>query len=722
VDFLSLLLQLAFFAVFGATLWRYLRHPGPLELAVVAVFATLAATFAISFVTGLEPALAEPLRPLSSTILLAQPFLIVRLVSMMSGVPRWALPAAFIGFVAASGLLLLLPERPLWVIVLVVGYFVVAEAAAAVGLMIESQRRFGLPRVRVALAGAATVLFALAILIAGVGAASTGNAGQPPADATVLSRLAALAAGAGYLAAFLPPLWLRRLGQRAVAFDVTHALVAAPTGTQPDVLWRQLALAARQILGAVRVDVVDPAGNPLTEPVGDERPADERARDEGKADTVIEVPLLADDARVGRLVAHVEGRPLFVEDDRALLQLLGSSTARTAQRQEAVVRLSEARAALDASAAVRASEARFRALLEAYPNAIMAIDSGGAISWSTGTAAELFGYAREELLGRPLADLVQLSGDGVDPTPPDTDKTWRAETTATRADGETFPVEVAISQFEAEGDTFDLAVIADITWRHAADQVRDRFLGILSHELRTPITSVYGGTQLLLNRGERLAPKDRRELLDDVAAEAQRLQRIVENLLVLARVERGGEFAGSGPVLLNRALSDLLERERMLWPGLTINLTVPPELPIVAADDEYLAQIMRNLLSNAAKYAGPGATVDVSVEAEGPEVKILVRDNGPGITASGTDELFNLYFRSPEAAATPGAGIGLFVCRQLALAMGGRIWARSLPEGGAEFGLALPVYADDRGGASGGDGRRPKGRAGATPDSSRRSD
>jgi signal transduction histidine kinase len=85
----------------------------------------------------------------------------------------------------------------------------------------------------------------------------------------------------------------------------------------------------------------------------------------------------------------------------------------------------------------------------------------------------------------------------------------------------------------------------------------------------------------------------------------------------------------------------------------------------------------------------------VTVSNSGPEVSILVRDSGPGFAAEEADELFRLYFRSPETAATPGAGIGLFVSRQLVVAMGGRMWARPLPEGGAEFGLTLPVYAED---------------------------
>ena len=117
---------------------------------------------------------------------------------------------------------------------------------------------------------------------------------------------------------------------------------------------------------------------------------------------------------------------------------------------------------------------------------------------------------------------------------------------------------------------------------------------------------------------------------------------------------------------------------------------------MVAADEEYLAQIMRNLLSNAAKYSGAGSTVEVSLEDAEGEVIIRVRDDGPGIAEEDAERLFGLYFRSAQQASTaPGAGIGLFVCRELVATMGGRIWAKGLPDKGAEFGFSVPAYVDE---------------------------
>jgi signal transduction histidine kinase len=295
----------------------------------------------------------------------------------------------------------------------------------------------------------------------------------------------------------------------------------------------------------------------------------------------------------------------------------------------------------------------------------------------------------------PLGDLVALHKDEA-PTTVGDRPVFRSETTGRRMDGTHFPAEIARSTFELDGRPFQVAVLSDVTWRHEADQIRDRFLGVLSHELRTPVTSIYGGTQLLLGRGARLDPETRNELLVSVAAEAERLQRMIENLVAMARIERGGDFGGVRPVLVDRIIQQLVERERGLWPEVTIKLVSSGPVQMVAADEEYLAQIMRNLLSNAAKYSGAGSTVEVSLENGEGEVIIRVRDDGPGISEEDGDRLFGLYYRSATQAKTaPGAGIGLFVCRELVAAMGGEIWARALPEKGAEFGFTIPAYVDE---------------------------
>jgi signal transduction histidine kinase len=114
------------------------------------------------------------------------------------------------------------------------------------------------------------------------------------------------------------------------------------------------------------------------------------------------------------------------------------------------------------------------------------------------------------------------------------------------------------------------------------------------------------------------------------------------------------------------------------------------------ADPTYVEQTVRNLLSNAAKYGGAGSVVEVVLETSEDEVAVRVLDDGPGIDAGEAERVFDLFYRSPRTSvATAGAGIGLFVCARLVQAMGGRIWARPRPAGGAEVGFALRIMHED---------------------------
>ena len=209
---------------------------------------------------------------------------------------------------------------------------------------------------------------------------------------------------------------------------------------------------------------------------------------------------MVDGRHAATLTAHLEGQPLFVEDDIATVSLLGSFTARAVQYDADLGRLRDTETALRQSAALRASEAQFRLFLEADPNAIIAADQSGIVRWATRSAVELFGRDVDDIVGRRLTDLVELGvADGVAPVADDEPAPVRRfDTVARRPDGSSLPVEVALRQLEDDGLPMTIAVVADASWRREANEIRDRFIGILSHELRTPITSIYGGAQVLL--------------------------------------------------------------------------------------------------------------------------------------------------------------------------------------------------------------------------------
>lgn len=234
-----------------------------------------------------------------------------------------------------------------------------------------------------------------------------------------------------------------------------------------------------------------------------------------------------------------------------------------------------------------------------------------------------------------------------------------------------------------------------VTNERRANELRDAFNSIVSHELRTPITYIYGGAKLLARRDRPLDEKTKQELIDDLEAEADRLYRLVEDLLVLSRTEKGSIERTDDPVLLTRVVERVVKTEQARWPGVKFRFT-GALVRTAKGDETYVEQITRNLLSNAAKYSPVGATIEIVVDETADEVRTRVFDQGVGIAHEEADRLFELYYRSPQTKGkVSGAGIGLFVCRALVEAMGGRIWAAPRPEGGAEFGFTLQPYAEE---------------------------
>jgi signal transduction histidine kinase len=227
-----------------------------------------------------------------------------------------------------------------------------------------------------------------------------------------------------------------------------------------------------------------------------------------------------------------------------------------------------------------------------------------------------------------------------------------------------------------------------------ASELGQAFIGVVSHELRTPITSIYAGTKLLRRMTGRTGDERLDDLTADIEAEADRLYRLTEDLLVLTRVERGGLEIGTEPLVVPILVERVVANERGRWAGHRIEVEAHPDVPIVSGDATYVEQLVRNLVGNAAKYAPAGSTIRVVVAPEGDsQVAVRVLDEGPGIGEDDLDQLFQLFYRSPlTAKKAPGAGIGLFVCAQLARAMGGRTWVANRPGGGSEFGFALAVH------------------------------
>jgi PAS domain S-box-containing protein len=344
--------------------------------------------------------------------------------------------------------------------------------------------------------------------------------------------------------------------------------------------------------------------------------------------------------------------------------------------------------------AEHARAAELNAVIRAIGDGVVVCQADGTVRLANPAAMAILGlerldHYRDIVRAVDGSDILPALGTHGDPTVVRATvepETWIEITT--------YPVAVDSGRGPAAMET--IVVLRDVTAARQREAIRETFIGVLSHELRTPITTIYGGAKLLARRESNLDESTRRSIFEDIVAESERLQRLVEDVVAMNRFGESSDDLGREPVLLQRVVPAVVESEQARWPGVDFDVRVPPGTPTVVADPVYVEQTLRNLLSNAAKYSGPASHVEIDVAATDDEVLVRILDDGPGIERDEAERVFDLFYRSPNTARdTAGAGIGLFVCARLVQAMGGRIWARPRATGGAEFGFALGIMAED---------------------------
>ncbi len=212
---------------------------------------------------------------------------------------------------------------------------------------------------------------------------------------------------------------------------------------------------------------------------------------------------------------------------------------------------------------------------------------------------------------------------------------------------------------------------------------------MLSHELRSPITTIHLGAKML--RSSDVDEPVREAVIEAVDVEAFRLLRVVEDLLVVVRHDAGASTLRVEPILVQRRLADLVWSDEVGVPNVPIRYAIPAGVPAVMADEEALGHALRNLLTNAATHGAGPAPTEVVVDMAGPWVEIAVLDRGPGLDPAETERLFRPFYRSLRARGVTGAGLGLAAARRLVRAMGGDLIASSRDGGGSSFAIRLPL-------------------------------
>ena len=255
---------------------------------------------------------------------------------------------------------------------------------------------------------------------------------------------------------------------------------------------------------------------------------------------------------------------------------------------------------------------------------------------------------------------------------------------------------VRVSRLDGLGGT--LVVFFDVTDLRRLESIRRDFVANVSHELRTPVTAVRSAAETLRNVLGKNDPETAARFLDIIERNAERLQDLVEDLLDLSRIESRQYRLRPEAIELGAMFSHALFglRERAEKKGITLRSEATADLPSARADRRALEQVLANLIDNAIKYAGPGATVVVRAAPRGDDLEIAVADDGPGIDARHLPRLFERFYRVDPGRGRDigGTGLGLSIVKHLVEAMGGRVTVHSDPGKGSTFTFTLPSESE----------------------------
>ncbi len=223
------------------------------------------------------------------------------------------------------------------------------------------------------------------------------------------------------------------------------------------------------------------------------------------------------------------------------------------------------------------------------------------------------------------------------------------------------------------------------------EKLQRSLLDSVSHELRTPLVTITGALSALEEDAAHLDAAAQRSLAAAAHEEAERLNRLVANLLSMTRLEAGAMHLALTDADVEDLVGSALDLLGARTHGRRIETRIPPDLPMVQVDFVLMVQVLVNLLDNAIKYSPPDAPILVFAERDAASVRVGVTDRGPGIPSPDLDRVFDKFYRIQRQGDVGGTGLGLSICRGIVEAHGGRIWAAAAPEGGTTVTFVVPI-------------------------------
>lgn len=416
------------------------------------------------------------------------------------------------------------------------------------------------------------------------------------------------------------------------------------------------------------------------------------------AHAMLVLPLRADERWLGALLIAFDHAHHFTEDEihwaAQAGDLLALAIAKAQAHDELELRV-EAR-----TIELRRTKEQVETILNNSPDPILLLGLDGRVRQVNPAFTDLFGYLPTEILGRsPLFLMDEEAGALVRETwrqMIQQGATHRLEVIAHRKDEKRVNVEFALAPIYEEGALMGaVCILRDITSFKEIERMKDAFVSTSAHELRTPLTSIRGFSEILLTR--KLDEERTRKYLTYINEQSTHLTYIIEDLLDLSRLKSGrGLELNREPVNIGQLVEEIVAPFEETAPQHTFVLDCLEATPSVSVDRFRLAQVLRNLVSNAVKYSPEGGVITISSELHDDEhVEIRVRDEGIGISPESQLHLFEQFYRADMSnAAIEGTGLGLSICKLIVEEHGGQIWADSEPGVGSTFAFTLPLIED----------------------------
>jgi PAS domain S-box-containing protein len=391
------------------------------------------------------------------------------------------------------------------------------------------------------------------------------------------------------------------------------------------------------------------------------------------------VPLIARERTLGALtlIAAESGR-IYDESDFKLAQDVA---------RRAAVAVDNAR--LYDESARRAEAAR---ALAYTADGVILIDDEGVVRFWNPAAAAITGRSEEEALGRPVSDVVpawEAVSAQVELGGPQDSPARSARMPFRSPDGERW---VSISAVDfGEGCVYALR---DVTEEEAFERQRSDFVSTASHELRTPLAAVYGAARTLRRAELELDEADRSAFLDMIESEAERLARIVNQILLAGQLD-AGEIEAEGRCDPVPVVESVLESAAVRSPeSVSLAFDPPESFPELACDESRFRQVLVNLVENAIKYSPDGGDVTVALAEDSGQGRVEVSDRGLGVPQAERERIFEKFYRLDPALrrGVGGTGLGLYISRELVERMHGRVWTEPRAGGGSTFVVELPLF------------------------------